>query len=358
MHLLLNTSHTQRFRQRRRKGFQHVLKPLGCRPHLYTEAEVAACLRGQTILNMGSDVAVDLQRGFGRLNSTTRRWNFQGATAEESRLPFRKRRPTYMDFMYQFERTGGFNGRGPDVMAGQAFFGDGSVGTQFLQHPPHYGLANLLMPQEVQANASGRQGFRRAEDYERYMCRHDVVVLESGLADFGLSFGHPPHVTWATNLVRPACSGATEAACEAALAPALRGEDWRRFPMDAYLARLRQLLGMWTRCRKRRPAFRGIFKLAPAPRARQRPADCRLAQWGFSTQAHHLALVNAAARREVAAAGFEVFEAFGVTLHAPPPWFDDARYGVRFKIHEAEALSDVTTQAFLGLLCSKDHGIG
>ena len=62
--------------------------------------------------------------------------------------------------------------------------------------------------------------------------------------------------------------------------------------------------------------------------------------------------MNHAAREMVEAAGFEVFDGFGVTLHAPPAWFDDARHGVRFKLHEAEALSDVTTQALLNQICA------
>lgn len=183
------------------------------------------------------------------------------------------------------------------------------------------------------------------------MCSHDVVVLESGLADVALPFV-PPHVTFSDNRLRPTCAAAaSDAACEAALAPALRGEAWRLWPLASYRERLGQLLGMWKRCRRARPHFRGIFKLAPAPRARQRAADCSVAQWGFSTQPHHLQALNAVAREMVEGAGFEVFDGFGVTLHAPPEWFDSAKYGVRFKIHEAEALSDVTTQAFLSVLC-------
>jgi len=54
----------------------------------------------------------------------------------------------------------------------------------------------------------------------------------------------------------------------------------------------------------------------------------------------------------VEAAGFEVFDAFGVTLHAPAEWFDDVRYGVKYKLHEAEALSDVVTQLLLNQLCN------
>ena len=122
--------------------------------------------------------------------------------------------------------------------------------------------------------------------------------------------------------------------------------------MRAYRQRLAKVLDMWRRCRAAKPHFRGIFHLSPAPRARQSPSDCKVAQWGFSTQAHHLRVVNEAARELVTGAGFEVFEApFALALHAPPQWFDDAKYGVRYKIHESEALSDLTTQALLAHIC-------
>jgi hypothetical protein len=351
---LLNTSNVQRFRQREHKRYRHVLKPLGCRLHLLGEPEVTSCLRGRSLLNMGSDVIVNLMRGFGRLNRTLQSWTRQRpAVGAQARLPFRLRPASVADWAYQFERTGGFNGRGPDVMAGRPQFGPATVTTQFLQHPPHYGLANILDPDGVALNASGRVGFRRTEQFERFMCKHDLVVLESGLADFALSISAGPSVTFSTNRVRPACAGSRDpATCEAALAPALHGEDWRRHPMRAYRQRLAKVLDMWRRCRAAKPHFRGIFHLSPAPRARQSPSDCKVAQWGFSTQAHHLRVVNEAARELVTGAGFEVFEApFALALHAPPQWFDDAKYGVRYKIHESEALSDLTTQALLAHIC-------
>ena len=94
----------------------------------------------------------------------------------------------------------------------------------------------------------------------------------------------------------------------------MRNETWRLRPLEAYRARLQGLLRMWGKCRQVKPGFRAIFKLAPAPRARTRPAECEVAQWGFSTQAHHMASVNDLAKEMVEAAGFEVFE--GVTkLH-------------------------------------------
>ena len=39
-------------------------------------------------------------------------------------------------------------------------------------------------------------------------------------------------------------------------------------------------------------------------------------------------------------------------LHAPSEWFDDVRHGVKYKIHEAEPTSDVTTQMFINQLCA------
>ena len=317
---------------------------------LLSESDVVSCLNGRQLLNVGSDVAVDIQRGFGRLNQTTQAWTHRRpGSSREQRLRFSQRLPTVADFNYQFERTGGFNGRGPDIMAGKAIFGRGSVGTQFLQHPPHYGLANMLEPSGV--HSAGRVGFRSPEQYAKFMCAHDIVVLESGLADVGLPFTE--HVTWAVNRVLPKCAGRSAGECEAALSGALQGETWRRMPLLSYRRRLATLLDIWSTCRRRKPSFRAILKLSPAPRARQRPADCSLAQWGFSVYAHHLQLVNRVARELVERAGFEVFDGFGLTLHAPPSWFDEARHGVRFKIHESEALSDVTTQAFLNHLCHR-----
>ena len=103
------------------------------------------------------------------------------------------------------------------------------------------------------------------------MCKHDIVIMESGLADFGLPFTQ--HVSFARNRVRSACASKSATECESALAPALRGEDWRRRPLTAYKQRVALLLDVWQRCGRIRPHFRGIFKLAPAPRARQRAAD-------------------------------------------------------------------------------------
>ena len=60
----------------------------------------------------------------------------------------------------------------------------------------------------------------------------------------------------------------------------------------------------------------------------------------------------------VEGAGFETFNGFGVTLHAPPQWFDDAKYGVKYKIHAAEAVSDVETQALINQICGSSEGRG
>lgn len=346
---LLNTSNEQRLRQRRRLGFAHVIKPHGCALRLLDEDDVARCLGRRKVLNVGSDVAVNLQRGFGRLNSTLRAWTMRRpGTAAEQRLPFAQRQPSVADWSYQFERTGGFNSRLPDLMVGKAVFGHGSVQTMFIHHPPHYGLANVLEPEAV---PGFRVGFRRWLQYERFFCQHDVLIFESGVHDFGLPFG--PLVAYGKSALRPACASAsTPDACVAALTPALRNETWRLRPLEAYAKRLRTVLAMWGRCREANPRFRPIFKLAPAARSRRRPAECSVAQWGFNSEAHHVAAFNRVARDLVEAAGFEVFDAFGVTLHAPSEWFDPVRHGVVHKIHEVEAVSDVETQMLLNQLCA------
>lgn len=126
--------------------------------------------------------------------------------------------------------------------------------------------------------------------------------------------------------------------------------------MQTYRKRLESLMLMWRGCRARNPRFRGIFKLAPAPRARLRPAECGIAQWGFNSgPAQYLRDANAMARDVVERAGFEVMDGFGLTLHARPGWFDDARHGVRLQIHEAEVTSDLSAQLFLTQLCHGPH---
>ena len=96
---LINSSNGQRLRQRSAKGFNHILKPVGCRFRLRDEADVQQCLRGRRLLNIGSAVAVDLQRGFARLNRSLVAWTRRrpGTTAEQ-RVPFHKRLPQFADF--------------------------------------------------------------------------------------------------------------------------------------------------------------------------------------------------------------------------------------------------------------------
>ena len=241
-------------------------------------------------------------------------------------------------------------------MVGKPAFGAAWVETMFIHHPTHYGLANLLEPLAV-GKAERRVGFNSPARYASFMCEHDVVLFESGLHDLGLPF--TDQVSYGKSQLRQLCSGRTEAECSEALLRVIRHERWRLRPLESYRARLQELIGMWRRCRAKKPSFRAIFKLAPAPRARQRPAECAVAQWGFSTaSAQHTAEANELARRLVEGAGFEVFDGFGVTLHALPRWFDDTRHGVRYMIHESEATSDLVTQLFLSQLCARPLAAG
>ena len=363
---LINTSNDKRLALRTRKGFAHVLKPVGCRYRWYDEADLTRCLAGRAVLNMGSALATDISKGLARINRTLREWTHR-RPSNDQRRPLAQRLPQVADFHYQFERTGGFWHQ--DVMVGRSEFGKARVTTMLLDHPANFGLLNVLEPRTVQ-QAEARVGFRSAAEYEKMMCSHDVLLFESGVHDFGLPF---------TEWVKPSrsklaaeCEGRPAAECRAALAAALNNQSWRERPLQAYRERLGRLLAMWGRCRAQRPGFRAYFKLAPAPRARgplaagagkgsrrgralgERQAlsnDCEAAQWGYWTQAHHVAVFNEVARAAVTAAGFAVFDPFGVTLHALPRWFDDARL-IRHSIVEAEALSDLTTQLWLNQLCS------
>ena len=70
---------------------------------------------------------------------------------------------------------------------------------------------------------------------------------------------------------------------------------------------------IWRQCRQRKPQFRAIYRLSPAPRARwldpdQRFGDigCDVCQHGYNNLAHHMKVVNDVARKVVEASGFEV----------------------------------------------------
>ena len=66
------------------------------------------------------------------------------------------------------------------MMVGIPRFGDAYIETMFIHHPAHLGLANVLEPETI-PKAHRRVGFPHAENYAAFMCKHDVVALESVL---------------------------------------------------------------------------------------------------------------------------------------------------------------------------------
>ena len=166
------------------------------------------------------------------------------------------------------------------------------------------------------------------------MCRHDTVVLESGVQDFML----PLEDFIASEL----CIVSSEAECRSFLLHSINNETWRLRPFASYKARVQALVAGWRRCRAAKPHFRAIFKLAPAPRSQMSCGDDVM--WSLATaSAQHLAEANRIAREVVEGAGFEVFDAFGVSLHGPSIWLADG----------SEATSDLVTQLFLSQLCGR-----
>ena len=76
------------------------------------------------------------------------------------------------------------------------------------------------------------------------MCKHDIVVLESGTHDFGMPFTQ--HVTWATNHVRPKCAGMPDAECEAALTLLEQVPRQLAWPLQALLCFCLPVVGVET----------------------------------------------------------------------------------------------------------------
>ena len=165
------------------------------------------------------------------------------------------------------------------------------------------------------------------------MCQHGIVIFESGIEDIS----SPPS--------------------------AQKNEAWRNMPMAAYRNRLHALMEIWKGCKQANPRWRGLYKLALAPRAHglhAMPEASECVQGGSQRAAHlhHVHVLNAVARRAVESAGFEVFDPFAATLHARGEWFDVLRagrgpsnQGVKYQLHSAEALSDMVTQMLLNQLC-------
>ena len=370
---ILDTSNEARGQKRRAQGFEHVLQSSSCRLRWFGEAALTRCLGGRSLLNVGSD-AVDLQRGFARLNKSLVSW---------TRTRPGTTHPNVADFHRAFEKPWHqcFLQRG----ACDVRFGASTVRTLLKR-----GLVDLLpegtasLPRSAISKfpptaaprlahrASNRRTSKSRQEVLSLMCAHDIVVFESGIEDFALPLT-PVSPLRDKSLLMPACSGRPAAECAPMLAAALGNETWRQMPLGAYRNRLHAMLEVWKGCKRSKPHWRGIFKLALAPRARAlratpQAADCERAQSGYSAYPHHVRLVNEVARHAVVEAGFEVFDPFAASLHASASWFDalpkarrsrrngpradDAETGLEYEVHSAEALSDMVTQLLLNQLCA------
>ena len=348
---LLDTSSAKRLAHRRRNGVAAplVLRPSSCRYNLLAGDEVASCLANTSVLNVGSSLAADLSKGFARLNAADLALARSDSRVERSR------------FWESFERYTSLG----EVSPGSRFPGGGSVRSTFIHLPFYNGLGNIFPS--------------RAAEFGELMCAHDVVVFESGMHDLALpsSRYYAPAAPTVTNALMRVCAESDDMReCEAVSSRALGGQSWREFPLKTYRERLQALTRLWRGCRERREraglAFRPLFKLAPAPRTRNvSDFGCDVLQTGYNGQAHHVLVANEVARRVVEGAGFEVFDAFPLTLHADGAWFDrlrmagfnQSRFVARARrlgltwhgladVSHVEALSDMATQMLLGMLCT------
>ena len=146
-------------------GFRHVLKPEGCRYHWFDENELGRCLAGREVLNIGGSVANSLQRGFERISSVA---------------------ANKMNWWWNYGRTGINNNH--DEATGKSRFNGSTVTTQFIHHPFRYGLANVIRP-----NPKLVVGPKSKAAYETLMCKHDLVIFESGVHGRPSSLFSTPH---------------------------------------------------------------------------------------------------------------------------------------------------------------------
>ena len=336
---LHDTANAVRRMARSRQGFRHVLKPMGCRLRLYGEQRLARCLRGRSVLLMGSTFSVDIRKGLARLNSTLGAW---------TRQPPGPVHPNVADFWRAFEKpSGSYCYRGGRDRPCAITFGHSVVSTQLFHYPSYRGLSNL-----------------KGAHYDA-MCEHDIVLVESAAEDFALPPSSLLPLRASSRLLR-ACnreavhrgSGA-RVACAAAAVAATQNKSWRLDPWAQYSTRLAELLARWRACRNRRPpgSWHPIFLLSPAPRAVRHAADCEMGLVrGMGSLTHQRASINALARRMVESSGFDVFDPFAITLHAPVSWWDRERTPLEYAAQEAEAVSDMLTQFLLNHLCKVDVG--
>ena len=324
-------------KRRSRVGFAHLLKPSGCRFRWRDADEVARCLAGRPLLNMGSSSATSLAKGFERISR-----------ANASAIDPRKEGSWWFDF-------GRTKGRGCGLHSGWGCVNDSAVGlshfahegrsatvsTLFFHHPYRYGLLNVINASEQRRVHGGASLLMpSAAAYEKLMCKHELLVFESGAHDFGFTDRH------ADATLRRVCSGKTPC-CEADVLPVLLNQTWRLQPLVAYRARLLELMAMWRRCQAKAPRFRPIFKLSFAPVLSLRCDQT----WGYNTQSWNVAVYNEVARDVVESAGFEVFDPFPAGLHAESPnWYDDSQH--------SDTLSDLVTQMLISQICVPPSGRG
>lgn len=352
---IFNTSNERRFASRLRQGFHHVpVTSAGCRFHWHDETELSRCLAGRKMLLVGSAAAIDLQRGFAQINSSLAAW---------TRVRPGPQHPNVADFWRAFLKEGGsycYRRR-------QCFVRFGTAEVSMRYPTIRGGLGGVLRDTN---SDGGTAAAPSARQLQQRMCAADLVVFEAGTADLRL----PPianataHVDGRRRRLRrvasrrqvapaeaaliAACEGRPARECDEALGDGGGGSDWRVGPLVPHQRRLARLLQMWGECRKQRgPGWRAIYKLAYAPPPRARPAaaasaprDCSWLDGGYAAQPQHIHALNEATRAVVEAAGFEVFDAFGPTLHAPPSWFDSGS-GLNERVRQVQGAVDPTLWA-------------
>ncbi len=285
--------------------FPYTLKTRTCTLRRFDATQTKRCLR-RGVLNIGSSVALNLHQGieaklFGKIHSTRTVGN-----AKDLLVP---------------------------NPLGQHFT------TMYIHHPYRYGLWNVLDPSYV-AGREKRLGLANASRYLDWMCSFETVVFESGLHDFGLPLRNGTQ-TLINHCYANTCTD------DFVLAN-VKNESWRIDLYAAYRRNLVRLARMWHTCRRTKPSFRPIFKLAMSPHLEACPPPKETqTKWTFNEDPWIMYKANRIAKHVMGAHGFEIFDPFAVGMSAKKEWYDA---GGNDHQH-SQRLSEILADSFLTLAC-------
>lgn len=298
------------------RAFPYTLKSSTCELYRVNKSEALYCLK-KSLLSLGSSVALNLHQGVEtKLLEQPRSRNTTGDR---------------LDFLT------------PNPISGQ-------FETIFIHHPFRYGLVNVLDPAYV-SRFERRRGLPNSQSYYDLMCRHETVVFESGLHDFGF-----PDRLGARRMIDHCIK---ESCTDMFVLNNTFNQSWRLDLYSAYKNNLVKLVRMWESCRAINRSFRPIFKLAMSPHLESCPHSQKKSalrhsrekmdgtKWTFNQDPFLMKTVNDIARAVMHEHNVEVFDPFYIGLNAKKQWYDNSGVDNQHSVKLGEIVAD----SLLSIVC-------